>query len=101
MTVWPAELAGQVPAELFASSAVPTAAPSGQPGGGRGEEFGKSTPVALLVIVLLAISVVLLIRSMTKHLKKVPASFDEPPASDGERGADSPAKAVETTETKE
>ncbi|MGH3623019.1 MAG: hypothetical protein ACRDQ5_14690 [Sciscionella sp.] len=44
--------------------------------GGKGEEFGKSSPVALLVIVLLAIAVVFLVRSMTKHLKRVPASFD-------------------------
>jgi hypothetical protein len=44
--------------------------------GGKGEEFGKSSPVALLVIVLLAIAVVFLVRSMNKHLKRVPASFD-------------------------
>ena len=44
--------------------------------GGKGVEFGKSSPVALLVIVLLAIAVIFLIRSMTKHRKRVPASFD-------------------------
>jgi hypothetical protein len=45
---------------------------------GEGPEFGKASPVALIVIVLLGIATVFLIRSMTKHLKRVPASFDDP-----------------------
>lgn len=52
---------------------------------GKGEEFGKSSPMALLVIVLLAIAVIFLVRSMTKHLKRVPASFD---AEEQESGTD-------------
>jgi hypothetical protein len=43
---------------------------------GRGEDFGKSSPVGLLVVLLLLVAVAFLIRSMTKHLKRVPASFD-------------------------
>ncbi len=34
--------------------------------------------VGLVVILLLALSVVLLYRSMSKQLKKVPSSFDQP-----------------------
>jgi hypothetical protein len=44
--------------------------------GGQGEDFGKSSPVGFLVLILFLIAVVLLVRSMTKHLKRVPASFD-------------------------
>jgi hypothetical protein len=46
--------------------------------GGRGEDFGKSSPVGLLVLLVFLIAVAFLARSMTKHLKRVPASFDPP-----------------------
>jgi hypothetical protein len=46
--------------------------PPGQP------EFGKASPVALVVILMLGLATALLIVSMTRHLKKVPASFDPP-----------------------
>ncbi len=49
--------------------------------GGQGEDFGKSSPVGLLVLLLFFVAVAFLVRSMTKHLKRVPASFD-PPAED-------------------
>jgi hypothetical protein len=48
--------------------------------GGQGEDFGKSSPVGLVLMLVLLIAVFFLVRSMTKHLKKVPASFDEPDA---------------------
>ena len=51
--------------------------------GGQGEDFGKSSPVGLLVVLLLLVAVVFLIRSMTKHLRRVPESFDPPEESDG------------------
>ena len=44
---------------------------------GKGDEFGKASPVGLVVIVLLFIATILLVRSMNKHLRKVPASFDK------------------------
>jgi hypothetical protein len=53
----------------------------------RGDDFGKSSPVGLLVLLLFFIAVAFLVRSMTKHLKKVPASFEKPgeePRSDEE-----------------
>src|SRR5207248_418815 len=55
-----------------------------QPGsgdnGGQGEDFGKSSPVGFLLLLIFLIAVALLVRSMTKHLKRVPASFDPPEA---------------------
>jgi hypothetical protein len=54
--------------------------------GGRGEDFGKSSPVGLLVLLVFLVAVVFLARSMTKHLKRVPASFD-PPAEASEKDA--------------
>ncbi|MFD4192370.1 hypothetical protein [Amycolatopsis thermoflava] len=51
-----------------------------QPGngdnGGQGEDFGKSSPLGFLILLLFLIAVALLVRSMTKHLKRVPATFD-------------------------
>jgi hypothetical protein len=47
---------------------------------GKGEEFGKASPIGLVVLVLLFLATILLIRSMNKQLRKVPASFDKPDA---------------------
>jgi hypothetical protein len=44
----------------------------------KGEEFGEASPIGLVVIVLLGLATVVLIRSMTRRLKKLPASFDRP-----------------------
>lgn len=46
--------------------------------GGQGEDFGKSSPVALVVMILFFLAVVLLVRSMNKHLRRIPESFDPP-----------------------
>src|SRR3954466_9845070 len=40
------------------------------------EDVGKAGPLGLLLIVLLLIAVALLVRSMSKHLKRLPRSFD-------------------------
>jgi hypothetical protein len=54
--------------------------------GGQGEDFGKSSPVGLVLLIVFFIAVFFLVKSMNKHLKRLPASFDEPasdePASD-------------------
>jgi hypothetical protein len=47
---------------------------------GQGPEFGEASPLALVVVILLGIALIFLIRSMTKHLKRVPASFERPEA---------------------
>ena len=43
---------------------------------GKGDEFGKASPVGLVVLVVLFLATILLVRSMNKHLRKVPPSFD-------------------------
>jgi hypothetical protein len=40
------------------------------------EDVGKSGPLGLLLTVLLAIAIVLLVKSMTRHLKRLPTSFE-------------------------
>jgi hypothetical protein len=65
---------------------------------GEGPEFGKASPTALVVIILLGIATVFLIRSMTKHLRRVPASFDEPDQVEAEpAGEAAPAKEPQHT----
>lgn len=45
-----------------------------------GPEFGKASPIGLLIVVLLLIATCVLVWSMNKHLKKLPETFD--PASE-------------------
>lgn len=64
------------------------AQPQDGEGGGQGQDFGKSSPVGLLVLLLFLVAVAFLIRSMTKHLKRVPASFDtDVPSAEAAPGA--------------
>ncbi|WP_238422046.1 hypothetical protein [Gordonia sp. 'Campus'] len=42
----------------------------------QGPEFGKASPLGLLVILLLLVGTAFLIWSMSRQLKKLPASFD-------------------------
>lgn len=56
-----------------------------------GPDFGKASPLGLLVVVLLLIGTFLLIRSMNRHLRKVPKSF-EPQSADPEPTAESPGE---------
>jgi hypothetical protein len=41
-----------------------------------GPDFGKASPVGLLIIMLLLIGTFALVWSMNRHLKKLPDSFD-------------------------
>jgi hypothetical protein len=41
-----------------------------------GPDFGKASPIGLVVVVLLLIATFLLVWSMNKQLKKLPESFD-------------------------
>jgi hypothetical protein len=43
-----------------------------------GPDFGKASPIGLLVVVLLLLGVFALMWSMNRHLKKIPQSFDTP-----------------------
>ena len=58
------------------------------------EDVGKAGPVGLLLTVLLAISIWLLVKSMTRHLRRIPRSFD---GDDGPRVVvpDTPAELVD------
>ena len=40
------------------------------------EDVGKAGPLGLLLTVLLGIAIVLLVKSMSRHLKRLPASFE-------------------------
>ena len=82
---------GLVPTDAqVAAVVVPAQDPAPPPG--KGEEFGKASPIALVVIILLGIATVLLIVSMTRRLKKLPKSFD--PADDQGESADRPDTAA-------
>lgn len=73
------------PVELVAVARQPAgpSAPTGpEDPGGQGEDFGKSSPVALVLLIVFFVAVGLLVRSMTGHLKRLPASFDPPEQSD-------------------
>jgi hypothetical protein len=41
-----------------------------------GPDFGKASPVGLVIVVLLLIATFLLVWSMNRHLHKLPKSFD-------------------------
>ncbi|MFC5062167.1 hypothetical protein [Actinomycetospora atypica] len=71
------------------------------PGADRGEEFGKTSPIALVVVLLLGLATALLIRSMTKRLRNVPASFDPPAEPEGpdEAGPHDPSPGPADTPT--
>ncbi len=75
---------------------VSTPAPRPPAPPGQGPEFGSSSPIGLVVILLFFVAVGLLVRSMTKHLKRVPASFDEP-----DKPTDEPGQAGESEPTGE
>ncbi|MGE3289622.1 MAG: hypothetical protein AB7J32_26485 [Pseudonocardia sp.] len=69
------DLDGAQPVATVALVSVP--GQDGQPPPGQGEEFGKASPVGLVVIILLGLVTMLLIRNMTKRIKRLPQSFDE------------------------
>ena len=54
-----------------------------------GPESDKAGPLGLLVILLLGVATILLVRSMNRHLRKVPPSFDRS-SLDGPGQADKP-----------
>ena len=57
------------------------------------EDVGKAGPLGLLMMVLLLIVVLFLGRSMGRHIKKVPVSFD--PADQPVTVPDSPAELID------
>ncbi len=59
------------------------------------EDVGKSGPLGLFLTLVLLLAVVLLVRSMGRHLKRIPPSFD--PVDEQERVVvpDTPAELVD------
>ncbi|HEY6749318.1 MAG TPA: hypothetical protein VI357_26840 [Mycobacteriales bacterium] len=55
---------------LLLASAAPAAAPAA--------ENREASPIALVLVLVLLVALIFLIRSMNKHLRKVPTSFSEP-----------------------
>jgi hypothetical protein len=57
-------------------------------------DVGKAGPIGLVLTVLLVIAIVLLVKSMTRHLRRLPRSFD---GDDGPRFVvpDTPAELVD------
>ncbi len=79
---------------VSAEQAVPLVqAQNPAPPADQGPEFGKASPVGLVVVLLLLIATVFLVRSMTKHLRKVPSSFDPPVPPDAAASAERDAEA--------
>jgi len=62
---------GFVPTNMVTYVAQDPAPPPGE-----GEEFGKASPIALVVIILMGLALVVLIVSMTRRIRRLPASFD-------------------------
>ncbi|WP_424184299.1 hypothetical protein ACOBQX_20575 [Actinokineospora sp. G85] len=77
--------------QYVAAQSQPVPVPVPADPGGQGEDFGKSSPLGFLILVLFFVAVAFLIRSMTKHLKRLPASFDEP--AEAGKPAEGPGKA--------
>lgn len=46
------------------------------PSSGRGPEWGKAAPAGLLIWLFLGIALFFLIKSMNRHMKRVPKTFD-------------------------
>jgi len=66
----------------------------------NGPDFGKASPLGLLVVVLLLIATLFLLRSMNRQLKKVPESFDPQhpePDQAADEGTDTIAERPEQT----
>jgi hypothetical protein len=59
------------------------------------EDVGKSGPLGLFLTLVLLLAVVLLVRSMGRHLKRVPRSFDPEDQHPGVVVPDTPAELVD------
>ncbi|MBW0105916.1 hypothetical protein [Pseudonocardia sp. KRD291] len=79
---------GVVPA---AEASVRVPAQDREPPPGKGPEFGNSSPVGLVVVLLLLIATVVLIRSMSRRIRRLPESFESPEQAPEQ--ADGPAAA--------
>ena len=77
---------------FVAPTGVAVLAQDPAPPPGKGEEFGSASPVALAVLLVLAVATALLIRNMTKRIRRLPESFDPPAAEEPPAQADEPTE---------
>jgi len=73
----------QFSALVFGAQSDPTPPPGRN---STGAEFGKAAPIGLVIVLLLLIGVILLIRSMNRHVRAIPSSFDDPGSAPTDRG---------------
>ncbi len=52
------------------------------------DDKGRGSPIGLFVVIVLCVAVYFLWRSLNRHIKRVPESFDAPPAGSGGPGID-------------
>lgn len=64
----------------------------------KGPEFGKSGPLGLAVIVALLAVTFLLIRSMNKHVKNLPESFDDETPGQGDEAGGTDHAGIEESD---
>ncbi len=60
-----------------------------------GPEFGKASPIGLVIVLLLLVGTALLIRSMNRHIRGLPRSF-EPEHPEPDQAADEGTDAAGT-----
>jgi hypothetical protein len=75
--------------ELLAQNTVATLASDATNNFGDTRSGGLAGPTGFVIILLLVIGTVLLIRNMNSRLRRLPRSFDRPPAAD-DRSAPEP-----------
>lgn len=54
------------------------------PSSGHGPDWGKAAPAGLLIWMFMGVCLFFLIKSMNKHMRRVPESFDTDPRADAD-----------------
>ncbi|MCW2718429.1 MAG: hypothetical protein QOG20_568 [Pseudonocardiales bacterium] len=79
---------GFLPQSTITMGTITVVAQDPAPPPGEGEEFGKASPIALVVVILMGLALVALIVSMSKRIRRLPESFDKAEATDAGDAAD-------------
>ena len=66
-----------VPLGDTVAASIAVLAQNPEPPANQGEEFGKASPVALVVVLCLGVATIALIVSMTRRIRRLPESFEE------------------------
>ena len=73
-----------VPLGDTVAASIAVLAQNPEPPANQGEEFGKASPVALVVVLCLGVATIALIVSMTRRIRRLPESFEEKTDTDQE-----------------